>query len=118
MRRVAEGFGNRNPLVSLDCLRIEANPGTHQLDSFAAQMATNFSPPAYLAVAVCGNCLTDGSRRFELWNGSIHPGYSGGSALTSSSCLICSGVSLTSTAARLSFSCSIRLAPMITLVTT
>ncbi len=72
----------------------------------------------FAAAAVCGICRTVGARRLEPWNGSIQPGYSGGRALTSSSCLICSAVSLTSTAATLSWSCSMRLAPMMTLVTT
>src|SRR5882762_11255742 len=42
------------------------------------------------------------SRRSAPWNGSAHPGYSGGRALTSSNCLSSSWVSVSSTAARLS----------------
>ena len=43
-----------------------------------------------------------GSRRSAPWNGSTHPGYSGGSTLTSSNCLSSSWVSMSSAAARLS----------------
>ncbi len=57
------------------------------------------------------------SRRLAPWKGSIQPGYSGGRALTSSSCLSSSVVSLRSTAARLLWSWSRRLAPMMTEVT-
>ena len=59
-----------------------------------------------------------GSRRSVPCNSSIHPGYSGGRALTSSNCLSSSWVSASSTAARLSSSWSSRFAPMITDVTT
>jgi len=41
-------------------------------------------------------------RRSAPWNGSTHPGYSGGRALTSSNCRSSSWVSASSTAARLS----------------
>ena len=43
-----------------------------------------------------------GSRRSAPWNGSTHPGYSGGRALASSNCLSSFWVSVRSTAARLS----------------
>jgi hypothetical protein len=43
-----------------------------------------------------------GSRRSAPWNGSTHPGYSGGSTLTSSNCVSSSWVSMSSAAARLS----------------
>jgi hypothetical protein len=42
------------------------------------------------------------SRRSAPWNGSTHPGYSGGRALTSSNCRSSSWVSVSSIAARLS----------------
>jgi hypothetical protein len=47
-------------------------------------------------------CRSTGPRRSAPWNGSAHPGYSGGRALTSFNCLSSSGVSVSSTAARLS----------------
>src|SRR5258707_6663534 len=59
-----------------------------------------------------------GSRRSAPWNGSTQPGYSGGSALTASNCLTSSWVSVSSAAARLSWSWSRRFAPMMTEVTT
>src|ERR1700720_2822495 len=43
-----------------------------------------------------------GPSRSAPWNGSTHPGYSGGRALTSSNCPSSSWVSVSSTAARLS----------------
>jgi hypothetical protein len=46
------------------------------------------------------------SRRSAPWNGSTHPGYSGGRALTSSNCLSSSWVSVSSIAARLSSRCA------------
>ena len=57
----------------------------------------------YFLGSVPGRC-TFGSRRLAPWKGSIQPGYSGGRALTSSSCFISSGVSWRSTAAMLSVS--------------
>src|SRR5213078_1754989 len=56
-----------------------------------------------------------GSRAF--WNSTIHPGYSMGSALASSSALTCSADSRSPAAAMLSTSWSFRLAPMMMLVT-
>ncbi len=64
------------------------------------------------------NRVLVGSVRSAPWKGIIHPGYSGGRVLISSSCLISSGASLRSMAARLSFSWSSRLAPMMMDVTT
>ena len=51
------------------------------------------------------------------WRSSIQPGYSGVSALALSSAATSSAVRVTFTAARLSSSCSIVLAPMMTLIT-
>ena len=71
----------------------------------------------YFVSDMMGTVRAMGSRRLTLWKGSIQPGYSGGRALTSSSCLSSSAVSLRSTAARLSLSWSRRLAPMMMEVT-
>ncbi len=55
--------------------------------------------------------------RPSAWRASIQPGYSGLSALTASSVAISSGESVSSAAARLSSSCSMVFAPMMTLMT-
>src|SRR6185437_121047 len=82
---------------------------TDRKQEHSKKSAHRFSPMAS-AYFGCGT-------RSAPWRLTIQPGYSGGSALTSSSRFISSAESVSLAASRLSSSCSMVLAPMITLIT-